>query len=254
MNDQEYLSGMWQKVDEKEMANQIVEYMDTLPKKIGPREFAACLFKEIGIMNLFRNTRDVMFISYAVTFLLMYGSTQYVLGRAEEIYGLAFLISPILYGCTFTLSCIKEKQRNTLVIQMSCKYTFIHIISLRMAAISFLSLAINYIYVWGLARIYPVSFSRLLILTFTAQVLFASIMSGILFITSRIACLLSVLVIWYLVNGISYNGIRSLYIRFMEGTSLLIFCMISLIALIFYISIIKNMMEEKRRYHNAANM
>ena len=56
MNDQEYLSGVWQKVDEKEMANQIVEYMDTLPKKIGPREFAACLFKEIGIMNLFRNT------------------------------------------------------------------------------------------------------------------------------------------------------------------------------------------------------
>ena len=47
MNDQEYLSGVWQKVDEKEMANQIVEYMDTLPKKIGPREFAACLFKEI---------------------------------------------------------------------------------------------------------------------------------------------------------------------------------------------------------------
>ena len=44
MNDQEYLSGVWQKVDEKEMANQIVEYMDTLPKKIGPREFAACLF------------------------------------------------------------------------------------------------------------------------------------------------------------------------------------------------------------------
>ena len=58
MNDQEYLSGVWQKVDEKEMANQIVEYMDTLPKKIGPREFAALLFKEKGMMKHFETTRE----------------------------------------------------------------------------------------------------------------------------------------------------------------------------------------------------
>lgn len=254
MNNQEYLSDMWKKIEEKERAGQIIDYIDTLPKKINLKKFIFFLFREIGILNLFRNMRDIILISYAVTFLVMYGSTQYVSGRAEEIYGLAFLISPILYGCIFTLSCLKEKQRNTLAIQMSCKYTFWHIITLRMAAISILSLAINYIYVWGLASIYPVSFSRLLVLTFTAQVLFAAMMAGTLFITGRFTGILAVPGIWYLLNGILYNGIRGLYIRFLEGTSLLIFCFISMSALILYISIIKNMMEEKRRNLDAAIM
>lgn len=185
--DRQFLEKMWEKAAAKQEIEKLAEAVvrgeekrAALRKKgerAGMAGFLRDIFRGIGIRQIYAGMADVLCISFTVTICLLCLLMQSigVLGiRAEAA---AFVGSPLLYGCIFLLFWMKDAQSDVYGLQMSCKYTFFHLLAARMFAASLLGMGCNGLYVLVLFLRYQADGLRLAAISFSALTCFSLLLT-----------------------------------------------------------------------------
>lgn len=192
VQDRDFLAGMWAKAETKEENVKLAEKI--IREKDMSAEFAenikgsgniektghtvtAVFFLEmirgIGIRQVYAGMADVLCIAFAGTGFLLYLLMRCVTGLGVSMDIAVFCGSPLLYGCIFLLFWIKDKQNAIYGLQMSFKYTFFHVLAVRMLAASLLGMCWNGLYVAVLILRYRVDGLRLLAISFSSLACFS---------------------------------------------------------------------------------
>ena len=172
-SEQKFLEGMWRKAEKKEQALLLADSILQEPLKPDFSGFLKNIFFGIGLKRLYADMADIISLAFAVTLLLFYIILQFVLAQGNTIYTAAFLSAPLLYAGIFFLSWAKERGCAVYSLQMTCKYTFFHLLAARMFGESLLGIVINGIYALLLMLRYHGDGVRLLALSFTSLMLFS---------------------------------------------------------------------------------
>lgn len=144
----------------------------------GMAVFFRDMFRGIGIRQIYGGMADVLCISAAVTGLLLYLLTQSVGGLGISADAAVFCGSPLLYGCIFLLFWMKDAQSDVYGLEMSCKYTFFHLLAARMFAASLLGMGCNGLYVLVLILRYRADGLRLAAVSFSALACFSLLLTA----------------------------------------------------------------------------
>lgn len=134
------------------------------------------MLKGIGPGAVFYGMADVLAVAFAVTVLCFWAIYSALGQNPLWLPQAVFVSAPLLYGLIFLFSWIKELQNGTFAQQLSYRYTFFHVLAIRMFASSFMGLGVNGIYALLLALSCPVDGVRLFALSFTSLMLFSLIL------------------------------------------------------------------------------
>lgn len=146
----------------------------------GMTGFFRDMFRGIGMRQIYAGMADVLCISFAVTFCVLYLLMQSTRSLGVSMDAAVFGGSPLLYVCLFLLFWVKDAQSGVYGLQMSCKYTFFHILAARMFAASVLGMGCNGLYVLVLILRYQADGLRLGAISFSALACFSVLlMAGI---------------------------------------------------------------------------
>ena len=171
--EEEFLEGVWKKAAEKE---QMLRAAEVLLSETAAPDFAGFMkdaFVNIGVKQLYAGMAGIISIAFVITVLSAYLLLQVMLDKGESIYAAAFCSAPFLYAGVFVLSWIKERGSGCYELQMSCKYTFFHVLAARMLGECFLGFVFNGMYATALALRYRADGIRLFAVSFSSLMLFS---------------------------------------------------------------------------------
>lgn len=188
MNGQEkdFMEGMWAKVQEKEKDGRLAEEVLRKASKASAGGHVSLagnmgsLLWEIGFRQACEGMTDVLFISFtaaaAVMYLLMRCVSELRISADIAVFG----ASPVLYACIFLLFWIRDAQNGIYELQMSYRYTFFHVLAVRMLAASLLGMCFNGLYVLMFFLRYEADALRLMAVSFSSLTCFSVLlMAGI---------------------------------------------------------------------------
>ena len=170
----DFMKNVWERVAEKEAANDIYR---ALQLKETANEGFFYLLRSLGPEGLMFGMWDVLAVAFFAALLLVFIPLIFMGNRAENINAIAFMSAPFFYGLVFFFGLLKERQCRTYILEMSCKYTFFHVLSARMLFCSLLGMVFNFAYVLVLALRYDGNYVRLFALSFSALMLFSLLLS-----------------------------------------------------------------------------
>ena len=150
--DEEFLRGVFRKAEEKERVSRLARVLEEERQEPDLFLLLRTFFREAGVRGLYMEMGDVICLSFAVTVLCFWG-----------IY-----------------AALGQEPDRLLSIQMSCRFTFFHILAVRMFGTSLLGLAVNGIYAVFLTLRCEADGIRIFAVSFTSLMLFSLILlSGI---------------------------------------------------------------------------
>ena len=220
INEADFLKQMWNKAETKEANIKIYEMMTRERPMDSFADFMVDMVQGVGLREIFAGMADVTCVAFAVTLLIFWAGYQMLFQDLGDVYSIAFLGAPILYGVVFLLSWLKESQMHTYNVQMSCKYTFFHLLAFRMFVSSLGGMAVNSLYITFLKFQYSVSFIRLFTLSFSSLMLFSVLLMICLTVFSARAGLWGAMglpALWLIVNVFIYWYFDTVYTRFLQS-------------------------------------
>lgn len=253
MNDErKFIEDVWQKVEERERN---VEILNALERKnesnmlLVAKEFLS----GIGMKGLLYGIADVIAVSMVISICIFAGIYIYLGFDSQYVYSMIFIFSPTLYTSIFCLSYVKEIQTNTFNVQMSCRYTFFHVLVFRMLLNSGLAIVFNLIYIFTLSSQFNISPLKALALSFSSLMLFSVLLLKTLGRRNKISAFTGMNAVWFGANLLVFHGMKDLYMRFIDQIPLSVLVFAALIFVAFYYTELKKMlsMNYKRRYINA---
>lgn len=222
--DDDFLNGVWAKIEEKEENRKILEFISedlSVSEKQSEIRMAK-IFSRLGLSGIFGGMCDVIVVSFALTICICFFLWRAVCATPDLLYVQAFLGAPVLYTAMMALTFIKENQMNTYEIQMSCKYTFCHLIAFRMLIGGSLSLIFNLVHMVFLWQQFDVQLIRLLALSFSSVLIFACLLLAGMIYFKKQKLFFVFPGIWMLFNlGISL-GFFDAYAGFVERIPVLV--------------------------------
>lgn len=178
--DEEFLRGVFRKAEEKERVSRLARVLEEERQEPDLFLLLRTFFREAGVRGLYMEMGDVICLSFAVTVLCFWGIYAALGQEPDRLLSAVFISAPVLYGMVFALYWLKEVQNGTYSIQMSCRFTFFHILAVRMFGTSLLGLAVNGIYAAFLTLRCEADGIRIFAVSFTSLMLFSLILlSGI---------------------------------------------------------------------------
>lgn len=253
-NEKEFIEGVWHKAEEREWS---IEILNGLERRNESNILfvAKELTLKIGVKGLVGGISDVIAVSMIISICIFIGIYIYLGFDSQYIYSMLFIFSPTLYASIFCLSYVKERQTNTLNIQMSCRYTFFHVLVFRMLMNSGLAIVFNLIYICTLNIQFDINLLKALALSFSSLMLFSIMLLKSLGRRNKILGFAVINVLWFGVNLLVFNGIKDMYISFLNQIPLILLVLATFFFIIFYYRELKKMlsMNYKRRYINAGN-
>lgn len=222
LQEEQFMDGMWRKAEEKERYGKLAEALVAQDRE-RPREavkrpghgsmpaFFREMIQEVGLFRLYGGMADVLCIS-----LLIAIAAQYLLMRCAAELGVGmdivvFCASPILYACIFVLFWIKDAQSGVYELQMSCKYTFFHVLAARMLAASLLGLGFNSLYVLVLLTRFEADGVRLMAISVSSLACFSVLLMAGMEKGKHILVAGAVCAGWVAVNAAALFGFARIY-------------------------------------------
>lgn len=253
MNDEKkFIEDVWKKVEEKERELEILSGLEQKNESnmlFMAKEFLA----RMGIKGLFYGIMDVIAVSMVISICIFVGIYIYLGFDSQYIYSMVFIFSPTLYASIFCLSYMKETQINTINVQMSCRYTFFHVLIFRMLLNSGLAIGFNLIYICTLNQWFEMNLVKALALSFSSLMLFSFMMIKTLGNRNKILNFVRVNVVWFGANILAFQGINGLYMRFIDQIPLNVLVFATFLFGAFYYIELKKIISRnyKGRYINA---
>lgn len=256
MNDREaFLEGMWKKVAERE---QTFRAAGCLLEETAKPDFAGFLrnmFVEIGIRQLYAGMAGVISIAFVIAILAAYLLLQIMLQIGENVYTAAFFSAPLLYVGIFTLFWLREQGSGCYELQMSCKYTFCHVLAARMLGECLTGFAFNGVYAAVLALHCKADGMRLFAVSFSSLMLFAMFAAAGILWGRQIRGMACICTFWLLANAAFLLSVPAAYGRLLEELPVFLFIGVGLSGMCVYIKQLISMTAPafRKEYTNAAN-
>ena len=253
MNDEKrFIEGVWRKIEERERDLKIrngLERKNEDNMLLVAKEFLG----RMGINGLFCGITDVIAVSLALSICIVVGIYLYLGWDPQYIYSMVFTFAPTLYTSIFCLSYVKETQINTINVQMSCRYTFFHVLVFRMVLNSGLAMVFNLIYICTLNLWFEMNPVKALALSFSSLMLFSVMLLQSLRRKNKFLGFAAINIVWFGVNLLAFNGVRDFYIHLIGQIPFSVLILATFLFGIFYCRELKKIisMNYKRRYINA---
>lgn len=136
------------------------------------------MVQQVGWRYLFADRLKLMYITcialtlYMMIFLLAIPEQLDV----QELYGLIFLLSPILFISFSVFTYVNKVSNDTFEVEMSCKYNVYQIIAFKMLVFSAISIIVNTIIIVLLVLVYEdIQFMRAFMISTTALFIFSNL-------------------------------------------------------------------------------
>jgi hypothetical protein len=138
--------------------------------------YLTSMVRQIGFKHLFA---DRLGLVYMFLTALLVNSSMFLLAEPEklaiqDLYGLVFLLSPLLFLMLSIFTYVHKMNKETFEIEMSCKYNVYQIIAFKMLAFSAVSIVVNTIMIAILATVYDdIHFLRAFMISITGLFVFS---------------------------------------------------------------------------------
>lgn len=251
-DEKKLIDGVWKRIEEKERDLKILNGLER-KKKSNLLPMSKEFFRRVGIKGLFYGIADVIAVSMVISICIFVGVYIYLGFDSQYVYSMIFIFSPTLYASIFCLSYVKETQINTINVQMSCRYTFFHVLIFRMFLNSGLSILFNLIYICTLDRRFDLNPVKALALSFSSLMLFSVMLAKSLGSRNKILGFILVSAVWFGTNILIFHGSKDLYMRFIDQIPLSVLVIATFLFGCFYYKELKKIISvsHKRRYINA---
>lgn len=246
IDDEKFIEGIWGRIEERERNLKILEGLerkhesDMLPMV---REFLG----RMGIRGLFYGIADVVALSMMMCVCACICIFIYLRQAPQSAHGILFIFAPMLYTCIFCLAYVKETQINTISVQMSCRYTFFHVLAVRMLLNSGLAIVFNLIYICAINRFIGIGLVKPLALSFSSLMLFSVMLLKALRRRDKIWGFVGTTAIWLGVNIAAFRGAGPLYMSFIERVPLGVLAISGFLAGAVYCRELKKMIDRDGR-------
>lgn len=174
--DEEFLCDVFRKAEEKEQSSRLARVLKEEQQEPDLFLLLRTFCREARMRGTYMEMGDVICLAFAVTVLCFWGIYAALGQDPEQLLSAVFVSAPVLYGMVFALCWLKEVQNGTYSIQMSYRFTFFHILAVRMFGTSLLGLAVNGIYAVFLTFRCEVDGIRIFAVSFTSLMLFSLIL------------------------------------------------------------------------------
>ena len=256
MSDREaFLEGMWKKAAEKEQTLRVAECLLEETAKPDFADLLKNMLVGIGFRQLYAGMAGVISIAFVITILTAYLLLKVVLQMGESVYVAAFFSAPILYAGIFTLSWIKERGSGCYELQMSCKYTFCHVLSAWMLGECLTGFVFNGVYAAALALHCKADGIRLFAVSFSSLMLFALLAAAGILRGRQVRGAVYSGAVWLLINMVFLLSVPAVYGKLLEELPVFLFIGVGLSGMCVYIKqlILMTGPAFRKEYANAAN-
>lgn len=227
----EFLDGVWERIHEKEQAARIYEAVEQ-PRAV--RFGILGLLGRFSVSELMFGMWDVLAVSFMAAVLLIFMLVRLSGSHGQNMDALAFIGAPFFYGIIFVLGWQKERQSMAYGLEMSCKYTFFHVLAARMLFCSLLGMGFNLAYVLVLALKYEGDHVRLFALSFSALMIFSLLLAAGLKLGRRFVWAVVLGGLWIIVNLVGMIWLPEGYRRLMVKLPLWLVVFVGIAAAAFY--------------------
>lgn len=233
--DQDFLNGMWDRVAQKEADIRLYEAVeDTLPNKsVGMGGFFRNAVFGLGLRELLFGMNDCLVVAMCIALMIFFFGYRLVGLDGDNVYVTAFLSAPSLYGAFFGLGWLKERQSNTYGLQMSCKYTFFHVLTARMLFAGATGLIFNLAYMIVLIAKYPADVLRLMAISFSSLMIFSLILVCFIERGKSIRNALIGVGLWMAVNAFIAWNFTTFYQNLLKQVPLALLLIVGAAAMVF---------------------
>lgn len=251
-DEKKFIDGIWKRIEEKERDIKILNGLER-KKESNLLPIAKEFLGRMGIKGLFYGIADVITVSMVISICIFVGVYIYLGFDSQYVYSMIFIFSPTLYASIFCLSYVKETQINTINVQMSCRYTFFHVLIFRMFLNSGLAILFNMIYICTLDRRFDMNPVKALALSFSSLMLFSVMLVKSLGSRNKFLGFVWVSAVWFGTNIFIFHGSKDLYMRFIEQIPMSVLVIATFLFGCFYYKELKKIISvsHKRRYINA---
>lgn len=250
-DEKRFIEEVWKKIEDKERNLAILDGLERKDES-NMLPVAKEFLGRMGIKGLFSGIVDVVAVSVIISVCIFIGIYTYLGLDSRYVYSMIFIYSPTLYTSIFCLSYAKETQINTINVQMSCRYTFFHVLIFRMLLNSGLAMGFNLFYICTLNNRFEMNLVKALALSFSSLMLFSVMLLQSLRRKNKLVGFAEITAIWFGVNLLAFNSIRDLYIYFIDKIPISVLMFAAFLFSIFYYNELKKIISMSyRRYINA---
>lgn len=250
--ERKFIACVWEKIDDQEKAEAICKGFERREESnmlVIAKEFLS----QFGMRGLYAGMADVVAVSMVIAICVFAGIYIYLGLDAEYAYSMVFIFSPTFYASILCLSYVKERQIHTFSVQMSCKYTFFHVLVFRMLLNSGLSMVFNVIYIFTLNYKFALNPWKALVLSFFALMIVSVFLLQTLKTKNKALGLVCVNLLWFGTNFTAFYGMRATYMGLLDQIPIGVLVISIPVCLVIYYSELKRMLkiDYKRRYSYA---
>ena len=251
-NEKKFIEGVWKKIGDRERELKILDGLERKNENNMPLVAKEFLVR-MGIEGFMFGMIDVIAVSVIISVCIFIGIYSYLRLDSQYVYSMLFIFSPTLYTSIFCLSYVKEAQINTINVQMSCRYTFFHVLIFRMLLNSGMAILFNLIYICTLYNRFEMNLIKALALSFSSLMLFSVMLLQSLKRKNKLIGFAEINVVWFGVNLMVFHNEKDLYIDFIGQIPFSVSAIaVFLFGALYYRELKKILsMNYKRRYTNA---
>lgn len=250
----EFLEKMWEKAEKQEESEKLAEVIVDGEKR-NMVIFFHDLFRGIGIGQIYIGMADVLCISLAITCGLLYLLTQSARSLGISMDMVVFAGSPLLYGCIFLLFWMKDAQSDVYGLQMSCRYTFFHVLAARMFAASLLGMGCNGLYVLVLILRYQADGLRLGAISFSGLTCFSVLLMTGIEKGRHFGWAVAVCIGWMVINLAAFFNFTYAYVELLRRIPVYLFLTVGAVGVVLYFRqlLFMTTLKFRKEYSDASN-
>jgi hypothetical protein len=231
----------------------LIQIAQIVASGVRPREsfpsYLKSMVQQVGLKHLFSDRLELVYITFTAlaAFILMFILAEPERLRVQDLYGLIFLLSPILFLSFSVYTYVNKVRNDTFEIEMSCKYNVYQIIAFRMLAFSAVSIIVNAITVALLVFLYDdIQFLRAFMISITALFTFSiSFLYGMMKSRSTLA-VVTIIVAWIVGNLLLRISNYTMYFNILVTMPLFVYGIVILGSIYFYLKYLNRLIHFKQ--------
>lgn len=174
--------------------------------------------KELGFRYLFANQRDGITMTFSIMTVLVFLVSMMTegLGGGERVYGVIFMISPLLFMALSLYDLVGKRQSAVFEVEMTAKYSLYQVSAFRMLHFSILSILVNTFIIACLVWSgNSVEILRALMISTTSLFLFSNVYLMVFMKGRTEISILKVGAGWAILNIIAFMVDHEVYMQFL---------------------------------------
>ena len=216
---------------DEEIAHQIkLIITEGLPRRESFINQLCTMYRNLGVRYFFPNLSEISFTTILVAsilFIICLHSNKYFTAEPESLYTFIFVTSPLVYFINCSITLYRAWESKTYELEITCKYDFFQLTSVRMLAYSVLSFLFNCLFISAVIGSYDsLSFGKAILISTMGLFLFSVISLSILMNSGSKTSSLMLLFGWTAGNFMAFTWSKPFYLIVLKKMPFFVYVMI----------------------------